>query len=376
MSNGMKIEPQDFSNIKLDPDHPSPSMADIDEFEDTGELIMPKVGPNWAGPGQMSLPQGWLLRIPKELWAGLVDLPMDEEIRIGDVKVWNMQGKEKWRLEFNQNLPGWDQIPKQYDMNKTDATAKKDKDPTLKNTFIFSEKNMPGFKRNNGVDTKTGGPVKVEKPYKKGPRTIPKHTEMLCQLDAEFTCSPRDNEEFRRIRAAKDEKIKASSRSYTLAGKDEAAELHREAMKIGERGNIVTSGLGTKSKKKSQEDKFVRMEENDLISAIADLFRRYRYYTMDTMRVQLKQPKAYLIEVMRKIGKRVDGGQANNYWGLNDTYQDALDRGFGQDVKAEEMAPVLKLEDGDEEDEDGDHTMGDGGVDDDDGSDDDVFEEA
>lgn len=206
--------------------------------------------------------------------------------------------------------------------------------------------------------------------------TISEHTEMLCQLDAEFTCSPRDNEEFRRLQAAKEEKIQALSKGFTLAGQEEAAELHRAAMMIGERGNIVTSGLGTKNKKKSQEDKFVRMEENELITAIADLFRKYRYYTMDTMRVQLKQPKAYLVEVMKKIGKRVEGGQANNYWGLNDTYQDAIDGEFGQDVKAEEMAPVLKLEDGEDEDGDGDQNMGEGGGEDDEGSEDDVFEEA
>lgn len=175
MSNGMKMESEDFSNIKMDPDHASPSMADIDEFEDTGELNIPKLAPNlWSRDQELSLPKAWLMRIPKELWAGLADLPMDEEIHIGDVKVWQMgPDKQKWRLDFNQNTPGWKDIPKQYDMNPTDPTSKKTVDPTLKNTFIFSEKNMPGFKRNNGVDTKTGGPVKVEKPYKKGPRTIP-----------------------------------------------------------------------------------------------------------------------------------------------------------------------------------------------------------
>lgn len=166
------MEVEDFSNIKMDPDHASPSMADIDEFEDTGELIMPKLGPTWTSDA--AIPQGWLLRIPKELWAGLADLPMDEEIHIGNVKMWDMKDKSKWRLDLNQNLPGWEKIPKQYDMTPTDSTNKKNTDPTLRNTFLFSEKNLPSFKqRNNGVDTKTGGPVKVEKPRQRGPRTIP-----------------------------------------------------------------------------------------------------------------------------------------------------------------------------------------------------------
>jgi hypothetical protein len=182
MSNGMKMEVDDFSNIKMDPDQASPSMADIDEYEDTGELIMPKPVQTWAA--EPEIPAGWLLRIPKELWAGLADLPMDEEIHIGNVKVWNMSNTQKYRLELNQNLAGWEKIPKQYDMTPTDSTTKQDKDPTLKNTFLFSEKNMPGFRRNNGahggvgqgVDSKTGGPVKVEKPRQRGPRTIPSQT--------------------------------------------------------------------------------------------------------------------------------------------------------------------------------------------------------
>ena len=170
----------DFSTIKIDPEMASPSLADIDEYEDTGELVMPRKVKTWGD--EPEIPAGWLLRIPKELWAGLADLPMDDEIHIGNVKVWKIAPeKEKFRLEVNPNLPGWDQIPKQYDMTPTEQSTKKDKDPILKNTFLFSEKNLPGFRRNTGarggvgqgVDPKTGGTVKVEKPRQRGPRTIP-----------------------------------------------------------------------------------------------------------------------------------------------------------------------------------------------------------
>lgn len=186
-ANGMKME-DDFSNIKMDPEGASPSLADIDEYEDTGELVMPRKVTTWNHTNEPEIPTGWLLRIPKELWAGLADLPMDEEIHIGNVKVWDQGNNkpQKTRLEMTTSAPGWDQIPKQYDMTATEATLKKDKDPTLKNTFVFSEKNLPGFRRNNGargqgVDSKTGGPVKVEKPRQRGPRTIPSMTTVsLC----------------------------------------------------------------------------------------------------------------------------------------------------------------------------------------------------
>jgi hypothetical protein len=82
--NGFKME-EDFK-IKHDPDAGSPaSMADIDMYEDDGELIMP--------PGT---PQGWLMRLPKELWQVMSEHQTDEDFQIGQIKVWKQpNGKEK-----------------------------------------------------------------------------------------------------------------------------------------------------------------------------------------------------------------------------------------------------------------------------------------
>jgi hypothetical protein len=83
-ANGFKME-EDFK-IKPDPEVGSPgSLADIDMYEDDGELIMP------AGT-----PQGWLLRIPNELWQVLAQFETDDDYQVGQIKVWKQpNGKEK-----------------------------------------------------------------------------------------------------------------------------------------------------------------------------------------------------------------------------------------------------------------------------------------
>jgi hypothetical protein len=83
-ANGFKME-EDFK-IKQDPEAGTPgSMADIDMYEDDGELIMP------AGT-----PQGWLMRIPNELWQVLSQYETDDDYQIGQIKVWKQpNGKEK-----------------------------------------------------------------------------------------------------------------------------------------------------------------------------------------------------------------------------------------------------------------------------------------
>lgn len=90
-SNGALKMEGDY-DIKMDPDIASPSLADIDEYEDTGELVIPKRIRSAFGhaDARPEAPGGWLLRIPKELWQGLANLPgdMDEEIQIGNIKAW------------------------------------------------------------------------------------------------------------------------------------------------------------------------------------------------------------------------------------------------------------------------------------------------
>jgi hypothetical protein len=85
-ANGLKME-EDFK-IKADPESASIDMADIDVYEDDGELIMPQ-----------GTPRGMLLRIPNEVWQVISDHHTDDDFQIGRIKVWKQpNGTEKVRV--------------------------------------------------------------------------------------------------------------------------------------------------------------------------------------------------------------------------------------------------------------------------------------
>jgi transcription initiation factor TFIIF subunit beta len=199
---------------------------------------------------------------------------------------------------------------------------------------------------------------------------------MLGQIKAEFTCTPRDNDEYRRIRAAKEEAEKAKHSKYTLISGAEAAILHTKSMK----DHQFDTGAAKLDRKKAQENKATRMDENELIDALAGLFRKFRFWPLASLKKELNQPADYLKQTLQKIGTLIKTGQAANHWTLNDTYLESLKLGdelrlrrfkeeSDQKFKSEEFAPEA-------EDADGDLSMGEEGDDGDDDDDDEVFEDA
>jgi hypothetical protein len=80
------------------------------------------------------------------------------------------------RLVLNKDLKGFDLIPKEYDMQEAR------KEEGSKNEFVFSEKDLPGFRSSrNRYDKlreadalkKQDDGSKVDKPRRWWPRTIP-----------------------------------------------------------------------------------------------------------------------------------------------------------------------------------------------------------
>jgi transcription initiation factor TFIIF subunit beta len=194
---------------------------------------------------------------------------------------------------------------------------------------------------------------------------------MLGLVNAEFICSPRDNEEYRRIRAAKEEALKSKHKKLNLLQGEAATALIRTGMTDA----TTFSTTAPEKKKRPQENKATRMDESSLIDALTELFRQYRFWPIASIKSRLKQPEAYLREVLGRIGTLVKTGQAANTWTLNDTYLASLElsddlksQGFKEEgagsVKAEEVAPI-KVEDAD-----GDMSMDDDDDDDDDDEDD------
>jgi transcription initiation factor TFIIF subunit beta len=265
-------------------------------------------------------------------------------------------------------------IPKQYDMMGSSQATK--------STFVFSEKDLEGYKprqpgRNmasthqdplKSIDSKAGGPVKVEKP-KSRYRTIPKKTAVIGGVAREFICSPRDNEEFRAIQAKKELAEKEKHTSLRLLAGEEANNLHTGAMNLNGSVDAFIKTAAEK-KKRTQDNKAVRMERANLLEVLLGLFKEYKFWSMSALKVKTKQPEAWLKEVLSSIATLVKSGTAANTYTLNETMaelQSALnDEGNGEvkvevlaKVKTEDVAPVDKDAEDDDEDMDDDDDEGD-----------------
>jgi len=69
-------------------------------------------------------------------------------------------------------------------------------------------------------------------------------------------------------------------------------------------------------KAKPQENKTARMPQNELLDALYDCFKRYRYWSMTALRQELHQPEAYLRQTLLMIAEQVKSGPFNNHWKL------------------------------------------------------------
>jgi transcription initiation factor TFIIF subunit beta len=265
-------------------------------------------------------------------------------------------------------------VPKQWDMMGQPQGPK--------NTFIFSEKDLEGYKprqpgRNmvasnqdslKSVDSKIGGPVKVEKP-KSRYRTIPKKTAVTGGVSREFTCSPRDTEEYRAIQAKKEQVEKDKSSQLRIMSGDEANNLHTGAMNIN--GSIDTFiRTAAEKKKRTQDNKATRMDRLPLLDMLVELFKQYRFYPMSTLKAKTKQPEAWLKEVLSSIATLVKSGPAANTYTLNETMTElhsalkAEEKGQVKEevlakVKTEDVAPVHHNPEDEDEDMDDDDDEGD-----------------
>lgn len=144
--NGIKADP----DIKMDPDAITPSGSgymDDDFYEDTGELQLPPKGDE---------KDVWLTRIPKWLydavskWEDLADGSDHEQVVIGEVlaipdqmRQGGLSKTEPMRVFLNHRTLAEKQLPQAFELKMTPATNE-----VLGSTYIFTEKDLPGYKPN------------------------------------------------------------------------------------------------------------------------------------------------------------------------------------------------------------------------------------
>lgn len=190
--------------VKLDPeDEPFSPIADEDEYEDTGELELPK-----------EMPQAWMIKVPKEIYTDWSDINNDEPIQLGVLRKYTSgprAGKVRVvilicyqrcthtslqtfvlldrRVPINEKLPG------EYEMKHIPANG---------NTFLFSEKDVPNQRRAmvKKDTTVTQGQNGVQKSREKGrpwrSRTIAKQTKLAAEATQEAVWLAVENDDYKR----------------------------------------------------------------------------------------------------------------------------------------------------------------------------------
>jgi len=222
---------------------------------------------------------------------------------------------------------------------------------------IFSEEDQPGYKtgawnRDRRVPKDRNAkqePHRVsKKPYRS---SIPKKTALAGFCKHEVTVTAVENDEYRSMMDARYKKLFQPKHTTTFtAGIDHR--MHPGLATNDRFATFVASNKPTKGKKPQQE-KAVRISENDLLDALHQCFREYTYWPLRGLRHRLKQPEAFIKANLEKIATLVRSGPYNGNWKLNDEYAATVRRDGAGPVK-EEVAGEGESEDEEMKDEDGD----------------------
>ncbi|KAB5581104.1 putative transcription initiation factor [Coniochaeta sp. 2T2.1] len=345
--------------IKPDPEAIGSPLLDDDEFEDAGDLEFY----DKTMPGD-PLGAMWLARVPHSLWKTWSELDDDAEIHIGTIRQWNevdAQGRHKLRMLL-KSIPQHQNVPKEYDLevNKEDA----------RNTFIFSEQDLPGYAAKNKAKAdaiKAGIPAYLMKSKnekentatswerrKKGgvpPRkSIPKKTAIAGKVRHLVTGIPVENIETEMItRREREEAMKPKAETDIV----EALAIDpRRVLQAGTEDvtNFIKTGEAPKPKR--TDNKTTRMPENELVDALHACFRQYNFWSMKALRSHLRQPEAYLREVLDKLAVLMRTGDFANHYQLKPEFKELLAREQPESVPAGDTAAPAPVGEDDEDDED------------------------
>lgn len=317
MAAPIKQEPGAAPFIKPDPDSKEglAGLSDDDLYEDTGDLDFTQAGQNV-----------WLTRIPTDLWKHWSQLDDDEEIQIGTVRV---EGEahdiKRISLRLNES-PNSTDIPKDYLLQRQNVDPKSGSF-AVQNSFIFSEKDLPGHK--NKVDEMFGETrsmlyesMKREarkkatkrkwEPYVR--KTIPKQTALVGKVADEFNCMPVENAEYQRISEAKALKALEPREKVRLIDLRQHKGPNVREVAAGTVGGFVQQAKPVKPR--TQENKATRRERNVLLDEIFGLFREYSHWKFADIKARTNQPEQYLKETLEMVAHLVRTGDFAMTWEL------------------------------------------------------------
>ncbi|KAG5992687.1 hypothetical protein E4U43_003705 [Claviceps pusilla] len=368
----------DSTAIKADPEEekimpPAMPMDEDDMFEDAGDLEFY----DKTLPGN-SLETLYLARVPKYMWESWLKLTErmgdDDEIQIGTLRTWNEPQPDatveggtrdvtKLRMLLNAKCPEHQALPREYDLEILDRD--------VKNHFIFSEEDLPGYKAKNKARAEAaaagipqsllrqrqnqGAERPERRPFDRRNRyqpyyrkAIPKRTKIFGKIHYDVRVEPRYIQEEERLLAKQMFDAENSKSKLQIISRNSASAITNPgaAGSAAWGGNFIKNAAPMVKAKKGEVFKAARIPKNQLLDLIFDCFRQYQYWSMKALRQKLQQPDSYLRQVLEEVAVLHKSGRFANHYGLNDAYKDKA----GDEAK-EEAAEAADEGDDDENEE-------------------------
>lgn len=336
-----------------------------DEFyEDTGELSLPR---------EDSKKHVMLARIPDWLyehisnWDELSQGNDSDQIVLGEVlslppnnaydhnKDQSKNGKKpqnqpqgatqppSMRVFFNNTWCEKSGLPTAFEVEGQSVN-----DTILNNTYIFTEKDLPGYKQNGVGQNKPGSfngavqdpKARISKPRSKYRKAIPKQTALIGNVNTQYLAKPLNTAEFITFNNQRTKTAIQGRNSRTNI----LAESVDEVTVMNNLQDQFTSFIRPTNKPKSQQNKYARLPRNELLDILHTLFDEYRFWGMKALKAKTRQPEAYLKEVLPTIAQLVKSGPYASNW----TRQEMFNRGSLHEGKGDD---TVKLEEEDDEEE-------------------------
>ncbi|TVY29792.1 Transcription initiation factor IIF subunit beta [Lachnellula hyalina] len=369
-------------SIKPDPDAPgagaSPAaFSEEDIYEDAGDL---EFNPD---PNFQSL---YLSKVPKYVWEAWSKLDDDAEIQIGTIRnstvigedgaqkachsVYNPTTQELTML-LSSNIAEHQPIPKEYQLDINNES--------VKNTFVFTEKDLPGFKSksNQKFDPSSANMPsrlmrnKNEKPAANKPfdpnrrfqpyfrKAIPKRTTLAGKVAHELNCIPIDNPESQRLLSARTLEAMRPKMHTKFLGAEDVSSVGSGFIQPGSiaaqnQWDAFIKKPGQAGGKRPQLQKTARMPQNELLDKIFECFKKYNYWSMKALRAELQQPEAYLRETLERVAVLAKSGRFATQWSLKPENKITNYEAMGDAVAPTEGVEDSEFGDLDDDDDDED----------------------
>jgi len=220
------------------------------------------------------------------------------------------------------------------------------------NTYVFTEKDMPGYENKLETGVKAGDPAmparflyqnkqREQKTNEDSPgasdkkswkgryqpyvrKAIPKQTALVGTAKHECAVLPVYNEEYRNFQAKRTKQQDAPKFSTQRI---DQADVAGNLLAPGTTGVAATSFSTfvkpTQPVRKTNENKSFRIAKEDLLTMLFDFFAQHEYWTMKGLRQMTNQPEAYLKEVLEELALLHKSGPFTGKWSLRPEYQQA-----------------------------------------------------